>query len=236
MLQNACQNEDATNVAVTSFSKKTIFNLSLKSATKSWRKANRVTRLASLHTKDQREITNAQCMSLIYINIRWHCCDRSITNFLIYNVTIRCMGIMDKTTTSGCDEGHEFCESCIRRHFNSGKTICPVCRQPGLSVNTMHRSKATDRRINNLEVKCKLSLNTEPREEKGPSSQKEEKEEIIDCDWTGPLSNLSDHMNHHCPLFPMECPDCDFQCLRHEMDQHNAECPEKKVECELGCS
>ena len=154
----------------------------------------------------------------------------------ILNVVISCLGIMDKATLSGCDEGHEYCESCIRSHFNAGNNTCPECRQSGLGIVTMHPVKATDRRINNLEVSCKLSLCTEPREENGPSSQKEEKEDMIDCDWTGPLSNLSDHMNNHCPLFPMQCAHCNVQCLRHEMDNHDAACPEKKVECELGCS
>ena len=149
-----------------------------------------------------------------------------------------CISIMEKATSIGCSEDHLFCAQCIESQFASGNFHCPLCKEGPLSRQTLHSSKAVDRLIGKLEVRCKLSQangsDSDGDQQQPESSQKEEKDEQVKCEWVGALGDLSDH-TLRCPLFPIHCDHCDLDLKRYQLSMHDEECPEKEVECELEC-
>ena len=152
-----------------------------------------------------------------------------------------CLSIMKKATSIGCREDHLFCAQCIERQFASVNFFnCPQCREGQLSRQTLHSSKAVDRLIRKLQVRCKLSQangsDSDGGRQQSKSSQKEEMDGEGKCEWVGALGDLSDHIKNHCPLSPMKCDHCNVDLKRYQCSQHEDECPEKKVDCELGCS
>ena len=139
-------------------------------------------------------------------------------------ITTRCQCVYKDATAIGCGEDHMFCKGCLNEYFKDRtNTRCPSCRQGGLSTSTMKASKFADRIIRNARVKCELEY-------------QQDNDNNHRCEWTGELSALSNHINHECSLFHMECEHCHTKMKRYEMKEHDKVCPEVPMQCELGCS
>ena len=135
---------------------------------------------------------------------------------------------MFKNSTSiGCDEEHIFCKQCLDKYFEDGSNSqCPSCREQ-VNKSKMRASKFTDRIVKNLKVKCKLNY------EQNKNSTNND--DIKRCDWEDQLKKLSTHMNEDCPLFVMNCPNCNVEKKRFQMKEHDDICTDKLIKCELKC-
>jgi hypothetical protein len=86
-----------------------------------------------------------------------------------------------------CRAGHMFCRHCVsvwlQNHVN-----CPECRID-LSIDSLSDARLIRNFISELQVRCKTILDTE----------------IHDCEWTGQLNQLDNHMIT-CDRRPVVCP------------------------------
>ncbi len=103
---------------------------------------------------------------------------------------------------------------------NSRKS-CPSCREQGLSKNNIKPSRAIQRLLIELKVKCPLQL----KQNKNSNN----------CLWNGELSGLDQHINIQCGLGNVICNYCEENMKRYQLIQHNNICPEKPISCDLNC-
>ena len=75
----------------------------------------------------------------------------------------------------------------------------------------MKQNAFINRLIIALKVKCKL-------QHQQPSSNNE-----IQCEWTGFLGDLQQHIENYCPFYEIKCKECDKLIKRHQLDAHLTE-------------
>lgn len=94
-----------------------------------------------------------------------------------------CMDVL-RNAVSVCSEGHLFCKACISSAVQrTGR--CPLCRSKIKACN-FHKVRLLNDAISQFVVKCETS-----RTYNGYTET---------CPWTGPLRDLAEHRNHHCPV------------------------------------
>lgn len=125
----------------------------------------------------------------------------------------------DPVQTRDC--GHRFCESCLEPILRKTPSVCPIDRRT-LSREKVYPDRACKRTIMSLMVRCYNFGN--------------------DCEWTGELGSLQDHIEQ-CQLVPVDCVNaCGRSDIpRNQMNQHidsDGDCPLAVVACrysDVGC-
>jgi len=160
-----------------------------------------------------------------------------------------------KRPSSGCPQGHTFCEACLVRTLegsgNASREVaprpsCPTCRHP-TDTTKLVRNRPIENMVLALKVACVHS------EAKGKP-----------CAWSGLLGSLDTHLGSDCPNQPVPCPNpgclvhmprrdmgahasdactrrpvpcrhCGLACPKDEVGAHEASCELAPVTCRHGC-
>ena len=79
----------------------------------------------------------------------------------------------------GCRNEHMFCKGCLDKYFQNEmvRKSCPICKEEGLSKQTIKVPQFASRAMNVLKIKCELR-----------------------CGWRGTLGDLHQHKIKDCPL------------------------------------
>ena len=115
-----------------------------------------------------------------------------------------CLDVLKEPTLTSC--GHHFCRQCIDRVI-ARDHICPLCKDHGFQTLL---DKATSRKINALQLYCKLKSRG--------------------CQWVGELGSLEAHIDvkkGDCEFVEVECDFSDFGCtsrmFRKDLPEHREE-------------
>ena len=115
-----------------------------------------------------------------------------------------CLDVLKEPTLTSC--GHHFCRQCIDRVI-ARDHVCPLCKDHGFQTLL---DKATSRKINALQLYCKLKSRG--------------------CQWVGELGSLEAHIDvkkGDCEFVEVECDFSDFGCttrlFRKDLPEHREE-------------
>ena len=115
-----------------------------------------------------------------------------------------CLDVLKEPTLTSC--GHHFCRQCIDRVI-ARDHVCPLCKDHGFQTLL---DKATSRKINALQLYCKLKSRG--------------------CQWVGELGSLEAHIDVKkgvCEFVEVECDFSDFGCttrmFRKDLPEHREE-------------
>ena len=124
-----------------------------------------------------------------------------------YQCPICLLVIKQPMLTSCC--GYHFCKNCIKPILDKSSP-CPMCKSGRFTVllNKHHQRKIEELTISCLHKKA-------------------------GCEWTGPLSNLRDHLDKKCLHVKVECTNkCGEHVLRKELAEHLEEsCRNRQQKC-----
>jgi len=109
--------------------------------------------------------------------------------------------------------GHRFCKNCIIKMIRENAIRCPMC-QLSIMEKELVPDNFAKREILSFIVKCR----------------------ITECEWTGPLKTIEQHMTE-CPLFTIDCPNnCKEFIKRRDCEEHlNNSCSNRKIRCVYCC-
>jgi hypothetical protein len=124
-----------------------------------------------------------------------------------------CEGIYHHPTSDDC--GHIFCRDCINPYFEKHKK-CPIS-QNRLNKKNLKQVLFVQTMLNKYKIFCKNRNKN--------------------CEWTGTLSLLAQHLDEECEYQLVRCwqPECSATVPRNEHDSHMKSCPFRKVICTNGC-
>ena len=122
-----------------------------------------------------------------------------------------CHDVIKDAHVTSCCEGH-FCEHCINRILYS-KDSCPLCRE---KIFEAVPSKKYSLKVQSLEVYCKMICRG--------------------CPWTGPLRDVTAHLDAKggsCRFVDVECPNkCGAQIIRDSLPLHlQVACSKSESSC-----
>lgn len=119
-----------------------------------------------------------------------------------------CLLVIKKPMLTSCC-GNHFCQDCIQPILNKSSP-CPMCKNSGFTVLL---NKHHQRKIEELTICC-------VHKKEG-------------CEWTGPLSNLKDHLDKKCPNAMVTCTNkCGENVLRKKLAEHLEEsCRNRQEKC-----
>lgn len=140
--------------------------------------------------------------------------------------------------------GYRFCKSCIEMHLSKSSNYCPMCKHQ--YPNTFADKQLT-RTLRQKKVRCTHKENG--CEWTGELSELDGHLDItkriegctfktLACVYCNMSLKRSEIENHEmrCLQKPLRCEFCDdFECLRHEMDQHWEDCDLYPIACPKGC-
>ena len=163
-----------------------------------------------------------------------------------YNCAICKMVIRESRET---DCGHRFCRSCleqVRKNQNRASNFsCPVCKT-ALNVNLIYPSKAFDRDIQSLEVRCSQEGYNDSCQWSGELRALEH-HTTEECEFTKVKCTnegcsemmcrrgLADHMDNVCGYTLFPCEYCSSKVVRCEKDSHTNMCPKWPLPCSKKC-
>jgi len=116
-----------------------------------------------------------------------------------------CTLVIRETCETDC--GHRFCQTCLGQVRKNAPRVsdfsCPVCKT-NLNSNLLYRSKACDREILSLEVRCK--------QEDSDGS----------CEWSGELRAIDEHISKDCLYTKIQCTNggCSVRLFRFKLPNH----------------
>ena len=122
-----------------------------------------------------------------------------------------------RVPTSGCPQGHTFCERCYRTHLVERPT-CPTCRHP-VALDGLVRNRPIENMVLTLRVAC---------------SHSDHSLYLTPCGWKGTLGELDAHLGSSCPNEPVGCPNagCVVRLPRRLVAAHaRDECTRRPVPC-----
>lgn len=130
-----------------------------------------------------------------------------------------------KRPTSGCPQGHTFCEACLVRTLEGSgnahrevppRSSCPTCRHP-TDISKLVRNRPIENMVLALRVACTHS-----------------EAKALPCVWSGLLGELDAHLGSDCPNQPVQCPNagCLVHMPRRDMVAHASDaCTRRPVPC-----
>ena len=131
------------------------------------------------------------------------------------NLTCGICTLVLRVPTSGCPQGHTFCERCYRTHLHE-RPNCPTCRH-SVTLDGLVRNRPIENMVLALRVACSHSEQTE-----------------TPCEWRGTLGDLDAHLGSRCPNEPVSCPNagCVVYVPRRLVSAHaRDECTRRPLPC-----
>ncbi len=119
-----------------------------------------------------------------------------------------------------CQNGHLFCESCVKR-----EKLCPVCRVLIAREGGLARALFVERQMANTMVYCVYRFPETP--------DAKQEEWLPDPEGCQEQLRLSSREEHHavCPLRFVNCPYCKHRCRLNKLDAHKEVCIYRLVKC-----